>query len=54
MLSQGSSNITWPTWEKKIQKVNNQILYHQDPMCLPNEKIRKFRNDLEMKQKDVP
>ena len=34
MLSQGSSNITWPTWEKKIQKVNNQILYHQGPMCV--------------------
>ena len=33
MLSQGSFNITWATWEKKIQKVNKQILYHQGPMC---------------------
>ena len=33
MLSQGSPNVTWPTWGKKLQKINNQILYHQDPMC---------------------
>ena len=32
MLSEGSSNVTWPAWGKNFQKVSSEFLYDWNPM----------------------